>query len=231
MRGAGLRAQCTLHDFRRYYSGLVVDSLTHWLNPTISARLIFAWQAHVNMFELFKDITSEMFPSTWLSTGYRRKNTGWNKADCYNNKQNLLCFFKGPCLSLIILSLFYPPVSDKPTFWIYFEIYPSHLHSSVMLLELKSVATVCYHKTWSEWWKWRKYQTNMRNISAWQFGDKKGLTVPPCPAIQLSHQACIIIFFLFHWLTWMDVSQHLRVVQKIIFLSPAPSSSSLLSLS
>lgn len=91
--------QCTLHDFWCYYSGLVADSLTHWLNPTISARLIFAWQAHVNMFELFKDITSEMFPSTWLSTGYRRKNTGWNKADYYNNKQNLLCLFKGPCLS------------------------------------------------------------------------------------------------------------------------------------
>lgn len=51
------------------------------------------------MFELFKDITSEMFPSTWLSTGYRRKNTGWNKADYYNNKQNLPCLFKGPCLS------------------------------------------------------------------------------------------------------------------------------------
>lgn len=168
--------QCTVHDFRHYYSGLVADSLTHWLNPTISARLIFAWQAYANMFELFKDITSEMFPSTWLSTGYRRKNTGWNKADHYDNKQNLLCLFKGPCLShnsVFILPSCFIQARILDLFWNLPESFTFFSH----------VATVCYHKTWSAWWKWTKYQTRMRNISAWQFVDKKGLTVPPCPAI------------------------------------------------
>lgn len=171
---------CTLHDFQHYYSALVANIQTH---PTITARLIFGWQEHVNMFELYKDITSEMFPSTWMSTGYRgKKKTGWNKADYYNNKQNMLCVFTLPCLShnavFILLSCL------RTIFEIYLK---NHLHPSVPLFELKSVATISYLKTWNTWHKQTMYQTHATHISVWQLKDKKGLTIPPFAVVHLSH--------------------------------------------
>lgn len=211
---------CTCRNIECSHSGLLSSIVAHWLNSTASARLIFGWEAHVNVFELFKGITSEMFPSTWLSAEEKKKS--WNTEESYNNNQNMLYLFLWPCLSYNSFFIL------LPYFCICFKIYPwNHLHPPVMLF----VVNVSYHKTWITWCTWTRYQTHMTNISVWQLRDKRGLTVPSCSVVQSLVSLGMHYYFLSSFSIDRRGWTHLTVVLKIICLSPAPSSSSLLSLS
>lgn len=112
----------------------------------------------------------------------QRKKNRQTKANYYNNKLNMLCAFTWPCFShnavFILLSCW------KTIFEIYLK---NHLRPSVTLFELKWVATVSYHKTWNTWHKQTTYQTHTTHISVWHLKDKKGLTIPPCSVVHLSH--------------------------------------------